>query len=192
MKKFSISLFLFLSIIAKVHTNELKETETFTASNGFKLDLVTDLMTEKVTLSVQNYLWATNDRRTKGAVIVPTFSFTSNQWKYSSLVVQMAVGNCHENDSLLFLLENNSRFTTYQFGDFTCDEVIYFDLYGQVWSQLETIAIKAIRAVNARSGENYTFVAEQDKDKNYFLMARQALKEYNDSIKKPSLPEAMF
>lgn len=188
MGKLSISLLVFLFITAQAHADELRETETFVASNGFKLDLVTDLMTDKVSLRVQDYLWATDDGRTKGAIILPTFTFESDQWNYSSLVVQMAVGNCHENDSLLFLLEDNSRFSTYQFGDFTCDEVIYFDLYGKVWSQLETAAIKAIRANNSRGGENYTFVAKKDSDKNYFLMARQALKEYNDSIKKPSLP----
>ena len=68
MGKLSISLLVFLFITAQAHADELRETETFVASNGFKLDLVTDLMTDKVSLRVQDYLWATDDGRTKGAM----------------------------------------------------------------------------------------------------------------------------
>jgi hypothetical protein len=111
----------------------------------------------------------------KGFIIEPHFNKKTGVIQYSTISIKFAhIGNCNENDGLIFLFEDGSRVEMRSWSKFDCKGVSYFDLRGNELQKLNK-PIKAVRFTNGRSHESYTYFCKTDFEKNYFIYVNKLL-----------------
>lgn len=83
-------------------------------------------------------------------------------------VVSYGFSDCNENDEVIFLFENGTKFTQISWNKFNCDNNSFFDVTNLQSEALATYPLKKIRFKNARSYETVTATIP-DGDKYYFV-----------------------
>jgi len=83
------------------------------------------------------------------------------------------IGNCNENNKLIFLFEDDTKLTLDSWNDFNCKGVAYFDLNGTSLPKLQK-KIKSIMFQNGRTYDSITIdVPESEQD--YFIQVKNLL-----------------
>lgn len=161
--------------------NELESVTTFKSKEGFELTITQDLMDDSESLSVGT-LKGVSEANDKGIVIAPSFKKEKGQWVYNYLMVgAVGIGNCHEKSELLILFEDGSKRSFYQWGDFTCDTYMGFDLSESLRTEGTRSPIKAMRLSNGYSYEKWTHIVKDQDEKNFLLRVFRAVDELNNT-----------
>ena len=67
-----------------------------------------------------------------------------------------------------------------QFGDFSCDTYLGFDIGEKLAKLARQSPIKAVRAKNGRSYESFTYMPKNDDERNFFIRVFNAVDELNN------------
>jgi hypothetical protein len=92
----------------------------------------------------------------------------------------VGIGSCHENDEIIFLLENQTKINAKMWNDFNCDGKGWFKISDSDKELLATNKVLKIRIQNGRTYENYTHDVEK-KNQDYFIQLFFAIN--NNKIK---------
>ena len=161
--------------------DDLTSVTSFTSKDGFELELRLDLMEDKESLTYKNHFAGISDDDSQGIVLRPTFVKKKGKWVYSYVLVGMiGIGSCHENSTALILFEDGSKATVSQFGDFSCDTYLGFDIGEKLAKLARQSPIKAVRAKNGRSYESFTYMPKNDDERNFFIRVFNAVDELNN------------
>jgi hypothetical protein len=137
----------------------------------FIIEHCKDAMTDVEYLFSQKKLICANASKTQGFTITPKLKSEEGSIILSGLMCEnVNIGNCDENDKLIFLFEDNTKITLISFNKFNCKGNAYFDFENGQLSELSTKKIKDIRFSNGYSFESLTVSLRQDQQ-DYFLKA---------------------
>jgi hypothetical protein len=78
------------------------------------------------------------------------------------------IGSCDENDTLIFLFEDDSKMTLTAWNKFNCEGNAYFDFTADQLALLSTKKTNTIRFTNGRTYESLTYNLK-DAEKDYFV-----------------------
>jgi hypothetical protein len=125
-------------------------------------------------------LLCVSESRDKGFKVWMSVDYVKNKIKYRGLIFKsFGIGSCFENDNIIIVFEDGTKYTCNSWSNFNCDGDSYFDLYGKDINLLNK-KIKAIRLTNGRSSESYTHYITGD-DANAFIVNIDAI--LNNKIK---------
>jgi hypothetical protein len=155
-------LFLTLAIIAFLNTTAQTKTP-------FIIEHCIDKMTEKEYYFPQKKLICANSEKTKGFTISPNFKPKNETFSFNGFICKnVNIGNCDENDSLIFLFEDDTKITLTSWNKFNCEGNVYIEFSQDDLSQLSTKRINAIRFTNGYSHESLTYSLKED-EKGFFI-----------------------
>jgi hypothetical protein len=160
MKKTIISALVLLSISAY---SQIKKP--------FIVEHCKDKMTDKEYYFSSKKLICSNPEKTKGFTITPNFKKVDNDMVENGLILSnVNIGNCDENDQLIFLFDDDSKITLTSWNKFNCDGKAYFDISDEQFNILSSKLIKTIRFINGYKYETFTYSLEISQ-KDYFVNA---------------------
>jgi len=166
---FILSFFLSINCIGQSDTT--KENKK---SLPYYIQVCKDVMTDKELVWGSKIILCSEDGK-KGFSIRVSFEKKKDEVKYQGLtVISAGIGNCMEKDELIFLFEDDSKYSLKSWQDFNCAGKSYFDLYGKFFDEFNSKKIKAIRLTNGRSYESYTY-KPTSTEASYFIEVKQAL-----------------
>lgn len=140
-------------------------------SNPFIIEHCIDKMSEKEYYFAEKKFIGANPEKTKGFTITPSFKVKDGAMVNNGLNCKnVNIGNCDENDSLIFLFEDDSKITLTAWNKFNCEGKAYFDFNDEQLVLLSTKKVKAIRFTNGRTYESLTYNLK-DAEKDYFVRA---------------------
>jgi hypothetical protein len=192
--------YILLTFITILSFNTNAQTQTAITSNGRKVILNANGTWKFEDSNNNNSKVITNDLEILHAInkmtneeyyiILDQLSFQSGDKRliirpsldekglYSGINVSFKnIGNCNENNKLIFLFEDNSKLTLESFNKFNCEDFAYFDLYSKELNKLQKNII-SIMFQNGRSYESIT-VDLSPEDKDYFIRVKKAIDEKN-------------
>lgn len=139
----------------------------------YYIEICKDIMNDKeYAFGSKSLICSENGK--KGFSIRITWKIKNKNVDYQGLNIKSVdIGNCNENDELLFLFDDNSKFSMKSWNKFNCDGDSYFDLYSKNLDDFSSKKVAAIRFVNGRSFESYTYKLT-DKEQSYFIDAKKA------------------
>jgi hypothetical protein len=160
MKKTIISALVLLSISTY---SQIKKT--------FVIEHCKDNMTDKEYYFAKKKLICSNAEKTKGFTIYPSFKKVDNDLEQNGLILSnVNIGNCDENDQLIFLFDDDSKIILTSWNKFNCDGNAYFNISDQQFDYLSNKLIKTIRFVNGYKYETFTHNLEIIQ-KDFFVNA---------------------
>jgi hypothetical protein len=160
MKKTIISALVLLSISTY---SQIKKT--------FIIEHCKDNMTDKEYYFSKKKLICSNAEKTKGFTIYPSFKKVDNDLEQNGLILSnVNIGNCDENDQLIFLFDDDSKIILTSWNKFNCDGNAYFNISDQQFDSLTNKLIKTIRFVNGYKYETFTHSLEIIQ-KDFFVNA---------------------
>lgn len=99
-------------------------------------------------------------------------------------VISYGFSDCNENDEVIFLFENGTKFTQISWNKFNCENNSFFDVTNLQSDALANYPLKKIRFKNGRSFETVTApIAEGDKYYFVNLYKQLASKQYINRTK---------
>ena len=112
-----------------------------------------DKMTDReYFLSTKNFVGA-NTQKTQGFVITPSFkSVNGNMVQNGFILKNIGIGNCDENDGLIFLFNDDTKLEITMWNKFNCESKAYFNL---TESDLEMLKSKKVTAIRFNNGYTY-------------------------------------
>jgi len=134
-----------------------------------------DAMTDNEYVYISDNLLCSIDGKV-GFSISPRFKIDKDKTiKYNGIVVKSnGVGSCMENDELIILFEDSTKLTLKSWNKFNCEGNSYFDFQKSSLKDINK-KIKAIRLMNGRSYESFTYTLKNENEKNYFIYATDLL-----------------
>jgi hypothetical protein len=174
MKKLLLLFLLFFYSIFSYSQNNSDTTEQNKKNLEYYIEYCKDLMTDKEYAFGSKILMCSDDGK-KGFSIRISWNYKKGKISYSGITVRsVGIGSCNEKDELIFLFEDDSKYTLKAWNDFNCEGKSYFDLYYKYFDEFNNKKIKAIRFTNGRSYDSYTYKPTQ-KEQEYFIEAKRAL-----------------
>jgi hypothetical protein len=160
MKKTIISAFALLSISAFSQTKK-----------PFIIEHCKDNMTDKEYYLSSKKLVCANAEKTKGFTITPNFKKVDDDISDNGLILlNVRIGNCDENDQLIFLFEDDSKITLTSWNKFNCEGDAYFQTTDEEFKFLSSKLIKSIRFVNGYKYDTLTYNLKST-EKDFFVNA---------------------
>jgi hypothetical protein len=138
-------------------------------STPFVIEHCKDKMTEKEYYFAEKKFIGANPEKTKGFTITPMFKTDKGTMINNGFACKnVNIGSCDENDSLIFLFEDETKMTLTSWNKFNCEGNAYFDFSDDDLKQLSTKKINAIRFSNGRSYESLTHTLKES-EKDFFI-----------------------
>jgi hypothetical protein len=107
----------------------------------------------------------TNEERTKG---VKFSTHVSTDGDFLFLTAELiGLGNCCEDNKLIILFEDGSKFDLVSWNDFDCEGAAYFNVTSAQKNKLANIPIKTVRMTNGHSFESVT--SSKGYNKRHFI-----------------------
>lgn len=108
-----------------------------------------------------------NEAKTKGFTI--SIHCIENSLTFGFLTVKIVnVGNCNEDNKLIFLFDNGEKFTVTSWNDFDCEGDAYFNLTKSQQQLLAKVPVKKVMFENGFTFDSFT--GEPDAgNKRYFI-----------------------
>lgn len=147
----------------------------------FVIEHCIDKMTDKeYFLSSKNFV-GTNAQKTEGFAITNSFKGVDGQMVQNGIILKnVGIGNCDENDKLIFLFEDDSKITITSWNKFNCDGKAYFQLSDSEYETLKTKNVKAIRFLNGYSSDSLTYsLKKEEQDFFVNVYSNYIIKEVN-------------
>lgn len=139
----------------------------------YYIELCTDKMTDKEYAFGSKSLMCSEDGK-KGFLVSISWDNKSGKITYSGItVVSAGIGTCNQNDELIFLFEDDTKFSFRSWNDFNCEGRSYFDLKHKSFDEFNTKKVKALRFTNGRSYDSYTYNI-LPKEQSFFIEAKNA------------------
>jgi hypothetical protein len=158
MKKLLFNLVLLISLSAFSQT-----------TTPFVIEHCKDKMTDKEYYFPEKKLICANAEKTKGFTISPNFKAKNGTFINAGFICKnVNIGSCDENDSLIFLFEDETKMTLTSWNKFNCEGNAYFEFSDDDLKELSTKKISAIRFSNGRSYESLTYTLK-DAEKDFFI-----------------------
>jgi hypothetical protein len=112
-----------------------------------------DKMTDReYFLSTKNFVGA-NTQKTQGFVITPSFKSVNGKMVQNGFILKnIGIGNCDENDGLIFLFDDDTKLEITMWNKFNCESKAYFNL---TESDLEMLKSKKVTAIRFNNGYTY-------------------------------------
>lgn len=128
-----------------------------------------DKMTDReYFLSSKNFVGA-NTQKTQGFVITPSFKSVDGKMVQNGFILKnIGIGNCDENDSLIFLFEDDTKLEISMWNKFNCESKAYFNLTESDLDLLKTKKITAIRFNNGYTYNSLTYNLKKE-EKGFFI-----------------------
>lgn len=159
MKKLLLSLVLLTSL------------NIFAQTSPFILEHCIDKMTDKEYYFTKTKLICSNENKTQGFTLTPMFKMKNNELIHNGINCKSVnIGNCNEGDKLIFMFEDDTKITVVSWNKFNCDGNAYFDFSNDDINLFSTKKIKAIRFINGRGFESFTYTLKET-EKNYLINA---------------------
>lgn len=137
----------------------------------FVIEHCKDNMTDKEYYFSSKKLICSNAEKTKGFTISPSFKKVNNELTKNGLILlNVNIGNCDENDQLIFLFDDDSKIILTSWNKFNCDGNAYFNISDEQYDSLSTKLIKTIRFVNGFKYDTFT-KSLTITEKDYFVNA---------------------
>lgn len=148
------------------------------STEPYRILICKDAMEDKVYAFGSKSLKCISDDGKEGFGV--RISFGSNpkgEVKYRGLMVSGNIGGgCVEKSQLIFLFDDETKWNNTSWNDFNCDGDSYFDFTTKGWPLFTEKRVVAIRFVNGRNQQSFTYkVPESERD--YFMLARRALEQ---------------
>ena len=135
----------------------------------FVIEHCVDKMTDKEYYLASKNFVGTNIQNTIGFSITPHFKNVDGKIAQNNLILKnIGIGNCDENDTLIFLFEDDTKITITSWNKFNCEGKAYFDLTEDDLEMLKTKRISAIRFNNGYSYESLTYNLKKE-EKGFFI-----------------------
>jgi hypothetical protein len=138
------------------------------------LSLCYDVMTEEYKPSCPYYIINSDNKESKAVRLDVILKYENGEVKYNGLCIKsIGIGNCVENDRLIIMFDDGTKYTTKSWSSFDCDGWSFFDVYGKD-KDLINKKITAVMFVNGRSYDSYKFNVT-GQDSNYFIRVFNAI-----------------
>lgn len=127
----------------------------------------------KCTYYVSDNVLITDKEKSKGFTYHPSVNMKNGLLESSGILTKMInIGNCYENNSLIFLLDDGSKIMLKSWNKFNCEGNAWFNI-----SKDETKLLREHKVVKAQMQNGYSFesfqndvpVAEQDYFIRFFI-----------------------
>jgi hypothetical protein len=136
-----------------------------------------DVMTDKEFLMFSSSLLCSEDGKT-GFRIDVGVELKGTKAQYNGLIVKSAgVGTCCENNELIILFEDDTKVSMKSWNAFNCEGNSWFDLQKKQFNTFNSKKLKAIRLVNGRTYENYTYQVKPD-EAEFFIRCAELISNY--------------
>jgi hypothetical protein len=153
-----------LSFVLLISLSVFSQTTT-----PFVIEHCKDKMTEKEYYFAEKKFIGANPEKTKGFTITPMFKTDKGTMINNGFACKnVNIGGCDENDTLIFLFEDDSKMTLTAWNKFNCDGNAYFDFNADQLAQLSTKKTNVIRFTNGRTHESLTY-SLKDTEKDFFV-----------------------
>lgn len=153
-----------LSFVLLISLSVFSQTST-----PFKIEHCKDKMTEKEYYFAEKKFIGANPEKTKGFTITPSFKAKDGAMVNNGFICKnVNIGSCDENDTLIFLFEDDSKITLTAWNKFNCEGNAYFDFTADQLALLSTKKTTTIRFTNGRTYESLTYNLK-DAEKDYFV-----------------------
>jgi hypothetical protein len=158
---------------------------TFSAYSQIEKQFVIEHCIDKMTdreyfLSTKNFVCA-NTQKTQGFVITNSFKGVDGKLEQNGFILKnIGIGNCDENDELIFLFDDESKITITSWNKFNCDGKAYFNLRDSEYDLLKSKKVTAIRFKNGYSYESLTYTLKRE-EQGFFInvYSNNVIKEVN-------------
>jgi len=138
-------------------------------SVAFKIEHCKDNMTDKEYYFAEKKLICSNESKTKGFTITPSFRAKNGGMENNGFIVKnVNIGSCDENDSLIILFEDSTKITLTSWNKFNCEGNAYFNFTDDELQELKTKKVSAIRFTNGRSYDTLTYTLKPS-EQDYFI-----------------------
>lgn len=135
----------------------------------FNIEHCKDKMTDKEYYFPEKKLICSNPEKTKGFTISPNFVAKNGVLKNNGFMCKnVNIGTCDENDSLIFLFEDDTKITLTSWNKFNCEGNVYFNFTDSQLAELSAKKVTTIRFNNGRSYESLTYSLKEEQ-KDYFI-----------------------
>jgi hypothetical protein len=84
------------------------------------------------------------------------------------IVKNVGIGNCDENDEMIFLFEDGTKITITSWNKFNCEGKVYFDLSNNELDMLKSKNVTAIRFKNGYSSDSLTYSLKKE-EQGFFI-----------------------
>lgn len=133
-----------------------------------------DVMTDKEYAFFKRNLLCSDDNK-KGFVISINLKMNNSVAEYDGFSIRsVGIGGCVENSTVIFLFEDTTKTSLTSWNKFNCEGRSYFDVRGSSFDEISNKKIKAIRFINGRTHDSYTYILKE-KEREYFIECRQLL-----------------
>lgn len=106
--------------------------------------------------------------------ILPSWTESKSNVVYNGFIVKSAnIGVCNENDEIYFIFSDGDKKMYKSWNDFNCTGTSYFDYESNAINDFFDKEVTAIRFVNGRSRDQFTYYLKGD-EKNYFINMKSA------------------
>jgi hypothetical protein len=147
----------------------------------FVIEHCIDKMTDReYFLSTKNFVGA-NSQKTQGFVITNSFKGVDGKLEQNGIILKnIGIGNCDENDELIFLFDDESKITITSWNKFNCEGKVYFNLRDSEYDLLKSKKVTAIRFKNGYSYESLTYTLKKE-EQGFFVnvYSNNVIKEVN-------------
>ena len=147
----------------------------------FVIEHCIDKMTDReYFLSTKNFVGA-NSQKTQGFVITNSFKGVDGKLEQNGIILKnIGIGNCDENDELIFLFDDESKITITSWNKFNCEGKVYFNLKDSEYDLLKSKKVTAIRFKNGYSYESLTYTLKKE-EQGFFInvYSNNVIKEVN-------------
>ena len=128
-----------------------------------------DKMTDReYFLSSKNFV-GTNLQKTQGFVITPSFKSDEGKMVQNGFILKnIGIGNCDENDILIFLFEDDTKLQITSWNKFNCEGKAYFNLTESDLDLLKAKNITAIRFNNGYTSNSLTYNMKKE-EQGFFI-----------------------
>ena len=147
----------------------------------FVIEHCIDKMTDReYFLSTKNFVGA-NSQKTQGFVITNSFKGVDGKLEQNGIILKnIGIGNCDENDELIFLFDDESKITITSWNKFNCEGKVYFNLKDSEYDLLKSKKVTAIRFKNGYSYESLTYTLKKEEQVFFInVYSNNVIKEVN-------------
>lgn len=152
---------------------------SFQALAQVKIEKEIDDMTEEVSYYVSHLFVVANDDNTQGITIKAMLKEDKTAGKIYSdgwIVMSYNLGGCNENNELIFLFEDGSKFSIKSWSKFRCKNYSFFSLTLEEEAMISSKKISKVRFTNGYTFDSYTGAPVNG---NFFIQVYDALEEIN-------------
>ena len=165
-----------LLLFTRSYSQQGDTTKDNKSSLPYYIEICKDKMTDKE-YAFGSKMLICSETGEKGFKIRISWDNKKGKVSYNSLVVFfLGTGNCNENNELIFLFEDNTKYSLKSWNEWNCNGTSYFDSYHKSFDKLNTKKIKVIRFINGRTLDSYTYTL-LEKEQSFFIEAKKAFDE---------------